>query len=244
MIRAPLARLAPGPRTLDEHASGHLCRVLRMREGDRFVAFDPEARTEADATLVAASPTSARIEVGALRAAAVVAKMPVVLVYGLAKGDKVDAVVRDATELGATHVVVAQTARSVVRIDDAKRAAKAERWRRIAEQAARQSGRADPPQIDVASTWLGALGLAATIGEAKFVLDPRAAARLGDHLTGALARGVSLAFAVGPEGGLTDDEIACARDAGYAPVSLGPFVLRTETVAAAVLGAVRILERP
>ena len=63
---------------------------------------------------------------------------------------------------------------------------------------------------------------------------------LGPELLGA-RRGASIAFAIGPEGGLTEAEVEEARVLGYAPVSLGRFVLRTETVAAAVLGAIRIL---
>lgn len=241
-VRVPLAALAAGARVLDEAASSYLCRVRRLRDGDRFVAFDPEARTEADATIAEASPTAARVTVAELRPAAVVARAPLVLVYALAKGDKVDAVVRDATELGATRIVLAPTARSVVKIDEAKGAAKTDRWRKIAEQAARQSGRADPPRIDLAATFAGAL--AATGAYARFILDPHAGEPLGPALTAAIAAGRSLAFAVGAEGGFTDDEIAAARDAGFAAVTLGPFVLRTETVAAAVLGAVRILETP
>ena len=57
-----------------------------------------------------------------------------------------------------------------------------------------------------------------------------------------MSAGTSLAFAVGPEGGLAESEVAEAEALGYAPVSIGKFVLRTETVPAAVLGAVRILE--
>jgi len=235
-VRTPIAGLGPGARTLGGETSAYLCRVLRLRDGDRFVAFDPAARTEADASIDEASPTAARVTIGPLRPAAVVAHAPLVLVYALAKGDKVDAVVRDATELGATHVVLAPTARSVVKIDDAKGAAKADRWRRIAEQAARQSGRADPPRVDLAHTFADALAMAAA--DVKLLLDPHAEGRLGPALHGHR----SFAFAIGPEGGFTEAEIAAARTAGFTPVTLGPFVLRTETVAAAVLGAVRILE--
>jgi 16S rRNA (uracil1498-N3)-methyltransferase len=68
---------------------------------------------------------------------------------------------------------------------------------------------------------------------------PGAEATLASSLPAAL--GGSIAFAIGPEGGLTDAEIASATARGFRPVSIGPFVLRTETVAAAVLGAVRVL---
>ena len=240
-VRAALAKLASGTRTLPRDASHHLCRVLRLRAGDAFVAFDPDARTEADATIDEASGEAARVTIGAVRPARVVAGSTVVLVYALAKGDKVDAVVRDATELGATRIVIARTSRAVAKAVADRADTKLERWRRIAEQAARQCGRADPPVIDGVLAWREALEAASHDAEARFCLWENATAPLGTDLPNLVARGTSMAFAIGPEGGLTQAEVDEARVLGYAPVSLGSFVLRTETVAAAVLGAVRVL---
>lgn len=237
-VRAPVSDLSEGERVLAEPVSRYLCRVLRLGPADRFVAFDPEARTEADAVLVdAAIPTRVRIE--AVRPAKVVASAALVLIYALAKGDKVDDVVRDATELGATRIIVAKTARTVVKASAERLTGKHERWQRIAEQAARQCGRSDPPAIEGVFEWAEALDRAAC--DAQFCLHPGADIHLGDALT--QARGGSIAFAIGPEGGLTPDEVALAESKGFVAASLGPFVLRTETVAAAVLGAVRILSR-
>ena len=84
---------------------------------------------------------------------------------------------------------------------------------------------------------------ASKISDARFCLWENATEPLGATLPDAIARVASMAFAIGPEGGLTAEEVEEARVLGYAPVSLGPFVLRTETVAAAVLGAVRVLTR-
>lgn len=231
-VRAPVSDLAEGTRTLEREVSHYLCRVLRLREGDRFIAFDPASKTEAEATIEHADATAARIVVSGVRPAKVVAERPLVLVYALAKGDKVDAVVRDATELGATRVIVTSTARSVPKGE------KLDRWRRVAEQAARQCGRADPPSIEGVLDWRAALDAASSC-EAKFCLAPRATTTLAARL--AVALHGSIAFAVGPEGGLTEAELEDARARGFELVSIGPFVLRTETVAAAVLGAVRIL---
>jgi 16S rRNA (uracil1498-N3)-methyltransferase len=240
-VRVPLAAAAPGTRTLEPSTSRYLCRVLRLPVGAAIVVFDATARMEADATIELASAEAAEIRIGELRAAEVTARAELVLVYGLAKGDKIDAVVRDATELGATAIVVARTERTVVQLDEARAAARRERWQRIAEQAARQCGRADPPAIVGAFEWSDALACAASCS-ARYCLDPAAKTRLGAELPGAVASGASIAFAVGPEGGLTPAEIEGAADRGFTPVSLGRFVLRTETVAAAVLGAVRVLE--
>jgi 16S rRNA (uracil1498-N3)-methyltransferase len=230
-VRAPIERLAAGSHTLGKDVSHYLCRVLRLREGDTFVAFDPAAKTEADATIETADPDSARVAILAVRPAAVVAATPLVLVYALAKGDKVDAVVRDATELGATRIIVARTARSVPKGE------KLDRWRRVAEQAARQSGRADPPAVEGVVEWDAAL--ASVSCATKVCLVPGSSTTLASVLPAALA--ASIAVAVGPEGGLTDEEIERAAVHGFGAVSIGPFVLRTETVAAAVLGAIRVL---
>ena len=246
-VRAAIPGLAAGPRTLARELSRHLCRVLRLREGDRFLAFDPVARTEADATIDEASAEGARVTVGAVRPASVVASAPLVLVYALAKGDKVDAVVRDATELGATRIVIARTSRAVAKADGDRADAKVDRWRRIAEQAARQCGRADPPAIHGVLAWREALDEAAPNDDAsstpfaRFCLWENATSPLGAVLPELVMRGAPMVFAIGPEGGLTAGEVEEARVLGYAAVSLGPFVLRTETVAAAVLGAVRVL---
>lgn len=236
MIRAPVANLAVGPRTLDEETSSYLCRVLRLRDGDTFVAFDPKAALEAEATIEHADHRAARVVVGPPKKAEVVVRTPVTLVYALAKGDKVDAVVRDATELGASDIHLTASEHAVVKIDPAKSDAKLTRWQRIADEAARQCGRGDAPRVSLHASLREALTL--TTPHDAFILDPRATEPLGRHLR---AR-TPTAFAVGPEGGFSADEIELAHSLGYRAVTLGAFVLRTETVAAAVLGALRVLE--
>jgi 16S rRNA (uracil1498-N3)-methyltransferase len=238
-LRAPVPGLAAGEATLGREASRYLCRVLRLREGDRFVAFDPAAKTEAEGEITSASDEAAGVRFGPVRAAAVVADLAVELVYALAKGDKVDAVVRDATELAATRIVIARTSRAVAKVEGERADAKVERWRRVAEQAARQCGRADPPRVEGVLDW--DVALASVTADARFVLDPHAPDALGPLLSEVLLRRGTLAFAIGPEGGLDAAELAEARARGFRSASLGRFVLRTETVAAAVLGAVRVL---
>jgi 16S rRNA (uracil1498-N3)-methyltransferase len=126
----------------------------------------------------------------------------------------------------------------VVRLDAARAAERQARWARIAEQAARQCGRSDTPRIDPPCPWSEALGRAGAV--TGFVLWEQAVEPLGPALFTALAAGAPLAFACGPEGGLEDSEVESARALGWAVCSLGPLALRTETVAAAVLGAVRV----
>jgi 16S rRNA (uracil1498-N3)-methyltransferase len=240
-VRAPVERLAPGARTLPREVSRYLCRVLRLDKGDEFVAFDPATYAEADAVVDDPSHEGARVRVGALRRAALVAQSPLLVIQALAKGDKVDNIVRDATELGVTRIVLARAQRCVMKIGDGLAPSRLERWRRIAEQAARQCGRADPPMVDGIFDWGRALDEARDL-DARFCLAANAIEPLGTRLPAVVTSGASLAFAIGPEGGLTDEELDIAQDKDFAAVQLGRFVLRTETVATAVLGAVRVLK--
>lgn len=237
MRRAKVIGLRSGTMTLAADVSHHLGRVLRLRSGDTFTAFDPVARTEAIATVSGEAIGAMTIEVGACAPGAVVATQTLALLQGLPKGDKADAIVRDATELGASHVTFVATARSIVKLDAGRAEARRERWQRIAEEAARQCGRSDVPTVG------GPVPLDAALRDledaARFTLYEEATAPLGPPLSRALPGPV--AFLVGPEGGLEADEVRAAEALGWQTVSFGPFVLRTETVAAAALGAVRVL---
>jgi 16S rRNA (uracil1498-N3)-methyltransferase len=238
VTRAPIASLSPGERRLEGPVAHYLGRVLRLRAGSEFVAFDPTAGTEADAVVVHVEGDAMAVRFGATRAGTS-APRALTWIQGYAKADKCDAVVRDATELGATRIVVATTRRSVVRLDDARTSARVVRWTRIAEEAARQCGRSDAPLVERPVSWADALACAGA-DDARFCLWERATDPLAPGLFDALGRGVPLAFACGPEGGIEDDEVALATAQGWKATSLGPLLLRTETVAAAVLGAVRV----
>ena len=235
-LRVPVAALSSGEHTLDDEPSRYVARVHRSAEGDRLVLFDGAARLEADARIVAIEEGRVRVSVDAPRAASRVARREVTLVQAIGKGDKLDAIVRDATELGVTRIVPVETARTIVRLG-AKGPERAERWRRIAREAARQCLRGDVPAVDDPCPLGRALAIDATL---KLALAPGGSAA-ATHLR-AISETASIALLVGPEGGLTDDELAEAEQAGWARASLGAFVLRTETVAAAMLGAIAILD--
>jgi 16S rRNA (uracil1498-N3)-methyltransferase len=234
--RLPLSGLAAGVRALDADQARYLGRVLRLAEGDAIVAFDPEAELEADAVL-RGTASRLSLELGAPRPARRAARRRVTLLQGTGKGDKLDAIVRDATELGAARLVPVLTARSVARPGSERGA----RWRRIALEAARQCGRGDLLRVEEP------LGLAEALP--RFARAPGACFAPGGETTlGAFLRAAAgsdaLCLLVGPEGGLEGTEIDSARAAGLLVVGLGPLVLRTETVCAAVLGALLALEEP
>ncbi len=162
----------------------------------------------------------------------------VVLVQGLAKGDKMDDVMRHATELGVAAFVPLACERSVVRLDAARGAKKAERWRAIAKSAAMQSGQMRVPEV---SAPMGVGEACALLSGATAVLvcweEAPGTAALGDAIDHALAASFTpaadarIAVVVGPEGGLTEAEVArfTACNPRASAVTLGPSILRTET---------------
>jgi 16S rRNA (uracil1498-N3)-methyltransferase len=238
-LRVPVGRLEEGSLLLDEEASHYVARVHRLRPGDTVVLFDPEQALEADATLEAVDRGAVRCAASALRHASVRPMRRVTLLQAVCKGDKFDAVVRDATELGATRIVPVLAERSVVKPGDGR----AERWRRIAVEAARQCGRGDAPAIASPLELGEAVQLYASgEGVAGLCLDPTADRGLGAALS-ALGPEVEVAFVVGPEGGLTPAEVEACVAAGVTRASMGPLVLRAETVCAAVLGALLAVGR-
>jgi 16S rRNA (uracil1498-N3)-methyltransferase len=258
-LRVPVSALETGDFALAREAAVYVARVHRLAPGDMLTLFDPERAIEAEARIVAiaAGVRHVTVRVAAVRPAEVRAPRPVTLVQALGKGDKMDAIVRDATELGATRIAPVIAERSVVRPEEST--ARVERWRRIAIEAARQCGRGDVPRIVAPVPLLEAIsaqareraneGSSERANEASnerrwgVCLVPGAVNALGAALRELDPR-ASVTIVVGPEGGLSPAEIAACEAQGWASAGLGPLVLRTETVCAAVLGALLILGLP
>ena len=227
-LRVPVFALREGELTLDEASSRYVVRVHRLRSGDAFVAFDPEARSEADATLLD-GVRRARCRVSALRPAALVAPLPVALLQGLGKGDKAEEVVSAATALGVRSITFVECERSVPVLAE-RASGRRKRWQEVAVAAARQSGRGDVPEIK------GPVPLADALEGGGVVLAPGAQQPLFAAL-GSWPAGAPLGVLVGPEGGLTEAELGLAESSGFRRVSFAALILRTETAATAVLGA-------
>lgn len=218
----------------------HAARVLRLRAGEEIVAVEPGGR-QVLVQLTSVTPTAVS---GEPVAELDTPREPlVVLVQGVGKGEKTDLVVQKAVEIGVAAIVPVLTARSVVRWSEEKRAERGERWRRVAEGAAKQAQRAYVPRVDdpvdIAALPAHPAGAAATLVCHE---GDRMAPGMGVALGRARANAESgVAVVVGPEGGLTDDEVGALVAAGAQVVGLGPTVLRTET-AGVVAGALALYE--
>jgi len=231
-ILVPRARIEGDLARVAGEALHHLSRVLRLRVGDAVEVFDGEgsAWTGEVASL---SAEEATIRLGGVRTQPPLPR--ITLAQGLAKGDKLDLVVQKATELGVSRIAPLRLERCVVHLDAAKGADRARRWRRIAEEAARQCGRMDVPAVEEPASLGEFLEAARARGDRIAVLweeqDP--SVRMGPWLQA--HAGEPIALIVGPEGGLEREEVEAVRAAGGAVLSLGTRVLRTETVGLAVL---------
>jgi len=233
-VRLALTELRAGACVLRGAEARYLARVHRLTPGDAFMAFDVERKLEAEAEILGVDRETVTCRIGEPGPARAVADRAVTLIQCAGKGDKVGDVIRAATALGAARIVIAISARSVARPEQDPR--KHERWRTIAIDAARQSERGDLPEFDGPSPLAEVLdGLRAEQSH-KLCLQPGAERTLASAL--AEERSSPLTLLVGPEGGFDASELDRARAAGFLPVRLGPFVLRTELAAVAALGAV------
>jgi len=222
---------------LPEAASHHARRVLRLRAADAVVLFDGEGN-EFQALLDAGAADAPLVRATISGGGPVdrEARVPITLVQALSAQDKLDWLVEKCVELGASRVFLAPSARSVVRLEPARRQKRAERLREIAIAACCQSGRNRIPVITLFDDLPAALGAARDTATARWILDPGAASGLR------AGAGAPVCCAVGPEGGFTDAELALARALGYTPARLGARVLRTETAGLAAITTLLALE--
>ncbi|MDR1775589.1 MAG: 16S rRNA (uracil(1498)-N(3))-methyltransferase [Actinomycetes bacterium] len=165
------------------------------------------------------------------------------LLFGYAKGDKNETIVRQATELGVDHLYPTLFARSVARPDARKREAKTARLRGVATAAARQSHRVSPPDIAAIMTFARFFSRSPfDRGLYDLILVPweeEAARPLSTTIADIpLPQNPRVLLVIGPEGGITTDEIVLLRDAGAVTCSLGATILRVDTACAAACAIV------
>lgn len=152
------------------------------------------------------------------------------------KGDKLEHVIQKATELGAFEIVAFPSGRCVSRPDEKSLKKKLERWQKIAQSAAEQSGRGRIPQVIVLGSYAQALERAAKADKAILFYENEQATTLRMSLSAGEYHSISLL--TGPEGGLETAEVEKARCAGLEICTLGKRILRCETAPLCALSAV------
>jgi len=219
----PIDKLRGSRATLDASAHRHLVKVLRLVPGATLQVFDGVG-TEIDARIEAIGKASVDIALGERR------RMPaptcaITLLVAPPRGERMDFVVQKTTELGVGRLVPVLSERGVARPGQHQ----LRRWRTIAEEAARQSGRAEVPELADPVTFGEALASATVIAPRRLLLWE---GERHQSLPKALADGPrAIALLVGPEGGFSPAEVQLATTAGFVSAGLGPRILRSETAA-------------
>ncbi|WP_299311955.1 16S rRNA (uracil(1498)-N(3))-methyltransferase [uncultured Halomonas sp.] len=212
-----------GDVVLPEGPARHVARVLRLGEGALLRLFDG-AGHEAEAVLVEASRKRVVARIEAVEAGGGESPLAVHLGQTISKGDRMDYAIQKAVELGAAAITPLYTEHGDVRLKGEREAKKLAHWQAVAASACEQCGRAVVPPVHPP------LALADWLAERdetlRLVLHPATGAE--DALQRKTAP-ASVALLIGPEGGLAEGEVEAARAAGFAPLTLGPRILRTET---------------
>lgn len=223
------------PVPLSEEIVHHLAAVLRLSAGEEVLLLDGEGRLCRCRleSLGRRGGTARVLECWQETESA----LPVRLLQGLPKGEKMELVLQKGTELGLTAFTPVLAERSIP-VPAAERGEKRrQRWERIIREAARQSRRTHLPRLGAVLPLAEALQECGE--ELRLLLWEEESRPLAEVLPAAAPRDV--AVLVGPEGGLSAAEVALARRAGFVPVGLGPRILRSETAGLAIAAVLQYL---
>ena len=203
----------------------HIKTVLRAREGEEITLCDGEGMDYQ--CRIASLERGVLLDILSQEVCETEPKTKITLYQGLPKADKMELIIQKCVELGVDRIVAVSTERAIVKLDK-KEAKKLERWQKIAEAAAKQSGRGKIPEIGQQ-----VLKFKEAVAEAK-ELDGAIIPYEREQETGIRQfvqnfKGESVGVFIGPEGGFADEEIALAQENGITPITLGKRILRTET---------------
>ena len=216
----------------------HISKVLRMTLGDELqIVSDDGVTAQGKISFI----YSACVKVGSLKiiAESNEPKVKITLAQGLAKGEKMDFIIQKAVELGVTSIVPVAMEHSVVQLDGAKAIKKVERWQKISESAAKQSKRNIIPLVQPVMSVEEML--AKNNCSTKIIAyECENQISLKSVLKEAIEQNKieNLLLIIGPEGGISEDELDLARAAGAKPVSLGRRILRAETAGLVAMSAI------
>ena len=225
---------------LPADAAHHARNVLRLRPGEAVLLHDG-AGGGVRAELTEVTPKAVRATVLERFAVRTEPRVRVTVAQALPKtGEKVEQVLQHGTEVGAAGFLLFPAQRSVARLDAKDKAERRiERWRGIIRGAAEQSGRGVLPEVEWIASSADALAARLATFDAVLVLHEAASVPLRQALTAAPSgTATRVCIVVGPEGGLTEGEVARFTEAGAVAVSLGPRILRTETAALVALAQI------
>jgi 16S rRNA (uracil1498-N3)-methyltransferase len=219
-------RITDGLLRVEGHEVRHIRRVLRLKAGDEIIVFDGAGK-EYEGTIVQERPSCVLIEIQQAISSEKESPLEITLAQSLLKGEKMDTLIQKATELGVKGIIPFFSSRSVPLLDKSNRLKRYHRWERIAVEAAKQCGRGVIPRIEPLQDFSEMLQ-APSPDSIRFILWEKEGETLKEVLKGARGKRKVL-FVVGPEGGVSQEEVDQARRAGFIAINLGRRILRSET---------------
>lgn len=211
----------------------HAVQVLRLKTGSLIRLFNGKG-LEVEATIGHIEKRHSQATIQAIVTNDTESPLPITLLQGISRGERMDFAIQKAVELGVTSIVPVITERCNVQLKGVRADKRHQHWQGVMISACEQSGRAQLPQLHEVSDL--ATALAASQDELKLVLEPQA-----EHGFMHLAKPTSLTLLIGPEGGVSDQEISTAQQHGFTAVRFGPRILRTETATVAALAVMQTL---
>jgi len=209
----------------------HIIHVLRAKVGQQLVVVD-SLRQVAETEIISLAEEYLLLRLGTHLSADTEPPIEVTLAQSLPKGDKMDFIVQKAVELGVSRIIPVAAANCVVKYDEAKRVSRQKKWKKIADEAAKQCGRTLQPVVE-------------RVMSLEEVLENGKAASLFMCYEGEADQPIREFFAsseasrfcvlVGPEGGFSPAEVSLCRQNDVQTVTMGPRILRTETASLAAL---------
>ncbi|QEY17449.1 16S rRNA (uracil(1498)-N(3))-methyltransferase [Cellvibrio sp. KY-GH-1] len=218
---------------LEESASHHLSKVLRMQAGRELILFNGTGG-EFAATIQEVSKKHVAVTVAEHTADNRESPLQLELAIGISRGERFEWVLQKATELGVTKITPLVTERTEVKVGGERQEKLIDRWQHIIISACEQCQRNLLPELSAPvqiSDWLNTVD-----SDLRFVLHHRDSKTLPAEQTPQ-----SVSLLIGPEGGLSESEIAHAQAKNFNALTLGPRVLRTETAPVAAISLVQYL---
>ena len=221
---------------LKEDEARHIGKVLRLGVGDTIYLLDEEGSTY-HAMITARDAKTVEVEIVEKIPPQKEPSMEIVLGQAIPKAQKMDLIVQKATELGVSSIIPFLSDRSVPLLDAERSLRKRMRWQKVAAEATKQCGRTIVPQVDAIIPFRGLLNRWDENSLKIMLWEDEKNNTLKDLLK-THQPSARVVILVGPEGGFSGQEVNMAREAGFHTVSLGKYILRTETAGMSLLSIV------
>jgi 16S rRNA (uracil1498-N3)-methyltransferase len=222
----PQPRIEKGMLKIEGDEVRHIRKVLRLKRGDEIVVFNGSGK-EYGGTIVEEGPSSVVITIQNIFSSKTESQLEITLAQSLLKGDKMDYLIQKATELGVKEIIPFFSSRSVPLLEKSRRLKRYYRWERIAVEASKQCGRGVVLKIEPLQDYSEILRTASP-DSLRLILWEREGVRLKEALERSKEK-TKIFFIIGPEGGLSEEEVDQATRNGFTPVTLGRRILRSET---------------